>query len=237
MKVITIRLAAPLQSYGNVATFNHRTTSLHPTKSAVIGIIAAALGYRREDDRILELNQLEFAVRIDQPGTVMEDFQTVKWNKNKGSKLTYRDYIQDAVFLVAFGSDDNELMDKIFSALRRPKFALFLGRRSNPPAGVLEIEMFDSYSPLDILKSKCWMASDWYKKRNKRKRKINVEIFYDSSLSNGEFAVPVKDEVMSFDNRDRKHKARMEKSEHISLDNPLYEEAGTNDHDAMSIFN
>ena len=42
---------------------------------------------------------------------------------------------------------------------------------------------------------------------------------------------------MSFDNRDRKHKARMEKSEHISLDNPLYEEAGTNDHDAMSIFN
>lgn len=237
MKVITIRLAAPLQSYGNVATFNHRTTSLHPTKSAVIGIIAAALGYRREDDRILELNQLEFAVRIDQPGTVMEDFQTVKWNKNKGSKLTYRDYIQDAVFLVAFGSDDNELMDKIFSALRRPKFALFLGRRSNPPAGVLEIEMFDSYSPLDILKSKCWMASDWYKKRNKRKRKINVEIFYDSSLSNGEFAVPVKDEVISFDNRDRKHKARMEKSEHISLDNPLYEEAGTNDHDAMSIFN
>lgn len=237
MKVITIRLAALLQSYGNVATFNHRTTSLHPTKSAVIGIIAAALGYRREDDRILELNQLEFAVRIDQPGTVMEDFQTVKWNKNKGSKLTYRDYIQDAVFLVAFGSDDNELMDKIFSALRRPKFALFLGRRSNPPAGVLEIEMFDSYSPLDILKSKCWMASDWYKKRNKRKRKINVEIFYDSSLSNGEFAVPVKDEVISFDNRDRKHKARMEKSEHISLDNPLYEEAGTNDHDAMSIFN
>ncbi|MGF0103836.1 type I-E CRISPR-associated protein Cas5/CasD [Ligilactobacillus ruminis] len=237
MKVITIRLAAPLQSYGNVATFNHRTTSLHPTKSAIIGIIAAALGYRREDNNILKLNQLKFAVRVDQPGTVMEDFQTVEWNKSKGSKLTYREYIQDAVFLVAFGSDDDELMDNIFNALRRPKFALFLGRRSNPPAGVLEIEMFDSYSPLAILKNKCWTASDWYKRKNKGKREINVEIFYDSSLSNGGFAVPVKDEVISFDNRDRKHKARMEKSEYISLDNPLYEDAGTRVHDAMSIFN
>ncbi|WP_143441692.1 CRISPR-associated protein Cas5, partial [Lactobacillus helveticus] len=47
MKTATIRLTAPLQSYGNQASFNQRTSDNYPSKSAVIGIIAAALGYRR----------------------------------------------------------------------------------------------------------------------------------------------------------------------------------------------
>ena len=92
MKVLTIRLTAPLQSYGGTASFNYRTTALHPSKSAVIGMIAAALGYRRDDSRINKLNQLRYAVRVDQPGTVIQDFQTVEWKKGSGSKLTYRDY-------------------------------------------------------------------------------------------------------------------------------------------------
>ena len=57
MKTLTIKLTAPLQSYGNEATFERRTTSYYPTKSAVIGMIAAALGYRRTDERILKLNE------------------------------------------------------------------------------------------------------------------------------------------------------------------------------------
>ena len=52
MKTLTIRLAGPLQTYGNEATFSRRTSYHYPSKSVVIGLIAAALGYRRNDARI-----------------------------------------------------------------------------------------------------------------------------------------------------------------------------------------
>ena len=61
MKTLTIKLTAPLQSYGNEATFERRTTNDYPTKSAVIGMVAAALGYRRADARIASLNELQLA--------------------------------------------------------------------------------------------------------------------------------------------------------------------------------
>lgn len=93
MDVLTIRVSAPLQSYGNQATFNRRTTNYYPTKSAVIGLVAASLGLRREDDHIQRLNQLEYAVRIDQVGLMMTDFQTVETDPQKETrKITYREY-------------------------------------------------------------------------------------------------------------------------------------------------
>ena len=98
MKTLTIKLSGPLQSYGNEATFLRRTSSLYPSKSAITGMVAAALGYHRDDSRISELSQLRFAVRIDQPGTFLQDYQTVEW-KPGTRKVTYRDYIQDAVFV------------------------------------------------------------------------------------------------------------------------------------------
>jgi CRISPR system Cascade subunit CasD len=140
MKSLTIRLTAPLQSYGNEATFNRRTTDDYPSKSAIIGMIAAALGYRRDDSRINSLNKLLMAVRIDQPGKVLTDFHMVEYAQNSKKtkrKLTYRDYLQDAVFIVAIGSKDEDLIDRIEYALKHPYFQLSLGRRSNAPAGLL----------------------------------------------------------------------------------------------------
>lgn len=239
MKVLTIRLTAPLQSYGDIATFNYRTTGLHPSKSAMIGMIAAALGYRRDDCRIKKLNQLKYAVRVDQPGTVLRDFQTVewKWKHKSGTKLTYRDYLQDAVFMVAVGSDDSDLMSRISYSLKHPRFSLFLGRRSNPVAGVLETDLSDSVSPLETLRDKAWQASRWYQCRNSSKEDVRVEVFYDSSLSDtNKYVKVVKDEVISFDSKSREYQSRMESSEFVNLRNPLYEKKKFEDYDAMSIF-
>ena len=238
MKVLTIRLTAPLQSYGDIATFNYRTTGLHPSKSAMIGMIAAALGYRRDDCRIKKINQLKYAVRVDQPGTVLRDFQTVEWKwKNKsGTKLTYRDYLQDAVFMVAVGSDDSDLMSRISYSLKHPRFSLFLGRRSNPVAGVLETDLSDSVSPLETLRDKAWQASRWYQRRNSSKEDVRVEVFYDSSLSDNKYVKVVKDKVISFDSKSREYQSRMESSEFVNLRNPLYEKEKFEDYDAMSIF-
>lgn len=239
MKVLTIRLTAPLQSYGDIATFNYRTTGLHPSKSAMIGMIAAALGYRRDDCRIKKLNQLKYAVRVDQPGTVLRDFQTVewKWKHKSGTKLTYRDYLQDAVFMVAVGSDDSDLMSRISYSLKHPRFSLFLGRRSNPVAGVLETDLSDSVSPLETLRDKAWQASRWYQRRNSSKEDVRVEVFYDSSLSDtNKYVKVVKDEVISFDSKSREYQSRMESSGFVNLRNPLYEKEKFEDYDAMSIF-
>lgn len=201
MKILTVKLTAPLQSYGDEATFSRRTTSRYPTKSAVIGMIAAALGYRRTDKRILMLNDLSFAVRADQVGPTLTDFQTVEWKQNK-RKVTYRDYIQDAVFVAAIGSDDAQLIEKINDALHHPRFPLFLGRRSNAPAGVLKTSEFSDDSPVTVLKKMVWQATPRYQ----RKREVqSLEIVADANLITGAQGSMIKDQVVSFDQRDRRH--------------------------------
>lgn len=193
MKTLTIKLAGPLQSYGNEATFNRRTSNDYPTKSAVIGLVAAALGYHRNDSRITELAQLNFAVRIDQPGVSMTDFQTVKYG-NKGSKLTYRDYLQDAVFVAALSGDDQQI-DEIAYALKHPQFQLFLGRRSNAPAGVLKLFRFSEMNAVQALERLEWQASSWYQRRYKT---IKTQIIADASLLPEKRNQMVKDQVISF---------------------------------------
>ena len=67
MAVLLLRLDAPLQSWGNDdSKFETRKTWREPSKSGVIGMIAAALGYKRyETEKILELYKLRFGVRVD----------------------------------------------------------------------------------------------------------------------------------------------------------------------------
>lgn len=75
MSVLLLRLAGPLQAWGSAARFARRTTESAPTKSGVIGLLAAAQGRPREAD-LSDLAALRFGVRIDQPGTRVRDFQT-----------------------------------------------------------------------------------------------------------------------------------------------------------------
>src|SRR5262249_18303649 len=131
-------LAAPMQAWGSSSRFAHRTTEVAPTKSGVIGMLAAARGIRRTEP-ITELLGLRFGVRIDQPGQVIRDFQTARPPGNAHSLLTYRFYLSDAIFLAAVSGDDESLLRGLDEALRRPHFPLYLGRRSCPPAGPVSL--------------------------------------------------------------------------------------------------
>ncbi|HBF74611.1 MAG TPA: type I-E CRISPR-associated protein Cas5/CasD [Lactobacillus sp.] len=223
MKTLTIRLTAPLQSYGGAVSFARRTTQDHPSKSAIIGMIAAALGYRRNDDRIVQLNELSYAVRADQVGRILTDFQTVEWKKDK-RKITYRDYLQDAVFIVAVGSENAELIDQIHDALKRPKFQLSLGRRSNVPAGVLKMEEFPNSDPVATLSEMVWQASSIMQKKRKRDAEVTVEIFSDAELMPDRYESMAKDKVISFDQRNRRFDFRAETSKFVDVANPFFEE-------------
>lgn len=225
MKTATIRLTAPLQSYGNQASFNQRTSDNYPSKSAVIGIIAAALGYRRDDARILQLNNLLFAVRIEQSGNMMTEFQTAEYQKSStktARKLTYREFIQDAVFMVAIGSDNDHEIEKIVSALKHPKFQLYLGRRSNPPAGPLMIETYDEENPLQVLEKLSWQAESWYQKRL-RAPKFLTRIIADAELNPENNITMIKDKVGSFNQKNRYYQYRpVIIKKKIELDNLEY---------------
>lgn len=129
MPTLLIRLAAPLQSWGMRSRFEIRTTEKMPTKSGVIGMLAAALGWSRNED-LKMLTDLRFGVRADREGEDITDFHIAHGQKD--SYVTYRHYLSDAVFLAGVEGDE-ETVKELESALRNPRFPLFLGRRSCPP--------------------------------------------------------------------------------------------------------
>lgn len=230
MKTLIIRLAGPLQSYGNEATFNRRTSFHYPSKSAIIGMIAAALGYHRDDNRISALNQLQIAVRLDQPGHLLTDFQIIEYDRiHQKRSLSYRDYLQDAVFVAAIGGVDDQI-DKIKWALHHPRFQLYLGRRANVPAGPLITKEFNNQSPVHVLRNLRWQAAVWYQRQYK-KSQYSAEIVADSNLVASNFNTFVKDNVGGFSQDHRWHSYRSIAVTRTALDNPYYR--GT-DHDIMA---
>ena len=133
MSTLLLRFAGPLQAWGADSRFDVRRTNREPTKSGVIGLIASALGLRR-DAPLDELNRLYFGVRVDREGVLLRDLHTVRKDKNT-SYMTTRYYLSDAVFLIGLYSDDEALMQRLEHAVRNPAHPLFLGRRSCPPEG------------------------------------------------------------------------------------------------------
>ncbi|MDR2379618.1 MAG: type I-E CRISPR-associated protein Cas5/CasD, partial [Bifidobacteriaceae bacterium] len=73
---LVLRLAGPLQAWGGPSQGNRRETANAPSKSGVVGLLAAACGTRRSGP-IDDLLGLKLGVRIDRPGTVLRDFHTV----------------------------------------------------------------------------------------------------------------------------------------------------------------
>ncbi|WP_129838125.1 type I-E CRISPR-associated protein Cas5/CasD [Streptomyces sp. RFCAC02] len=148
---ILLHLSGPLQSWGEISRFPaQRDTAAAPTRSGLIGLVASALGYRRDDARLAELSALRFTVRTDRPGTLLRDLHTVgggmprhltvataegKHRSGDTSTLvSHRYYLQDAAFTAAITSDNTDLLRRCAAALRRPTWPPYLGRRSCPPS-------------------------------------------------------------------------------------------------------
>lgn len=150
---LLLRLAGPLQSWGEHSHFNERDTARFPTRSGVIGLLAAALG-RRRGEPLDDLARLSLTVRTDRAGVLLRDLHTVggglppkatvttaegkKRTGDTGTLLTHRTYLADAAFTVAVTdttAEDDDLLASCAQALRTPQWPLFLGRRSCPPEG------------------------------------------------------------------------------------------------------
>lgn len=166
MGVLLLRLSGPLQSWGDSSRFTVRSTRREPTKSGVVGLIAAALGRGREEP-LSDLCGLEFGVRADQPGRLLRDFQTERSADGKATMpLSQRYYLADAKFLVALGGEVG-LLASIEKALGRPRWPLFLGRRSCPADVPLVLSGRGACygDVVEALANEPWIASEWYRAR------------------------------------------------------------------------
>lgn len=77
---LCFRLHGPLASWGDIAVGERRPSAAHPSRSAVLGVVAAALHLRREDadaQAVLD-RDLGFASRTDAPGELLIDFHTAQ---------------------------------------------------------------------------------------------------------------------------------------------------------------
>lgn len=134
MHTLLLRFTGPLQAWGLDSKFDVRRSEREPTKSAVIGLLGAALGWKRnQSDRHKELSEsLRFGVRVDKEGELLRDFHIAKGEKD--SYVTERFYLSDAKFLVGL-EGDLKLLKVLNEALQHPYFQIYLGRRSCPPEG------------------------------------------------------------------------------------------------------
>ncbi len=158
MPTLLLRLAGPMQSWGTTSRFDQRDTGKEPSKSGVVGLLAAALGIDRENWSDLEpLTRLTMGVRHDRPGVPKRDYQTAQniisadRSKIHDTAVTTRDYLADAVFLVGLEGLDRALLERAHAALQNPVWSLALGRKSYVPSepiwldnGVVDTLLFDA---------------------------------------------------------------------------------------------
>ncbi len=220
MKTILLKLSGPLQSWGVASHFETRHTDYYPSKSAVIGIIAASLGYRRdEDENIQKLNELEFAVRIDKPGNILRDFHIAHYGagtKDERNYVTNRYYMEDAIFVVAVSHRDDEFMAKIEYGLRNPYFQPYMGRRSAVMTAdyILDVTSEDIKTSLEEC---AWQVSE--KQKKKINHPVRLEVYADSHISGETHKKLRKDKVISFSQKNRKFSFRYESKYFVFVNN------------------
>lgn len=163
-------LEAPLLAFGAEVVDARGVIGGFPTTSMLTGLLANALGWRREErERHARLQaRLVFAARIDREGTRVTDFQTAQLGKDDrgwttrgnpegraGGGGTYasphirqRDYDADKRVAVALRLDpagEPPTLANLAAALENPARPLFLGRKPCLPsrpllAGLIEAD-------------------------------------------------------------------------------------------------
>ena len=153
MRYLLLTLYAPLGACGEIAVGERRMSWARPGRSAILGLVAAARGVERADKaahRRLDA-ALHYAVRTDAPGRPLMDYHTAQTPKARKGRTfalrreelesdglntvrSSREWLADAFFTIALWArqDHAPSLAELAAALRRPRFVLYLGRKSAP---------------------------------------------------------------------------------------------------------
>lgn len=156
---LAMRLEGPLQSWGSSSQFNRRLTDLLPTRSAISGMLCAALGLDRGSEaearflaRCNRLHMLAVALPRKSRNRILavrrlEDYHTVQNTRKAGGGLkdchiTRRQYLLDASFRV-FLSGERDTLAEAADALQDPAWGIWLGRKACIPTAPVFAGLFD----------------------------------------------------------------------------------------------
>jgi CRISPR system Cascade subunit CasD len=176
MDTLVFRLYGEMASWGEIAVGEDRHTASHPSKSAIIGLLGAALGIKRDDEEKQLQLQLGYtlAVKVFSTGHLLRDYHTtqvpssvgkinyrtrqdeiVLGKKQLGTILSSREYRCGALALVAVRvlDDSPYSLADIKTHLLQPKFHLYLGRKSCPLAAPLEPQLIQQAHYYDAFKA------------------------------------------------------------------------------------
>lgn len=147
--VLIFGLTASLGATGELAGHERRGALLWPGRSALIGLMGAALGIRRDGD-FSALDALEIAVGLYDSGAPLRDYHTIETVPSAAVKapnsrpealraaggrsnttITLRDYRAGPFYGIAVTGSG---LGPIAAALNAPVFTLYLGRKSCPLA-------------------------------------------------------------------------------------------------------
>lgn len=171
MQFLVFQLQANLAAWGDVAVGEYRGSRDYPGASALIGLLGAALGLKREDESAhaaLRDGYL-FAVGTVSAGQLLRDYHTAQVPGRTSLKsrphatrrdelsvpkhelntiLSTRDYRQGAACAVAVQAlpDAPHTLAALAQALREPRFVLYLGRKCCPPAAPLAPQVAEAES-------------------------------------------------------------------------------------------
>ena len=166
MKHLALYLRAPLQSWGASSKFGDRGTLDAPTRSGLLGLLAAACGIDKNDEArdrewLARAAKLSLSVLAFRRGDRMADYHTVgaqydkdnPWQKRmipvtadgkpRGTDLTHRDYLTDSVFGVVLSGDD-DLVAEMAIGLADPVWGVWFGRKSCIPTEPILAGVFES---------------------------------------------------------------------------------------------
>ncbi|MCO6428716.1 type I-E CRISPR-associated protein Cas5/CasD [Nitrosomonas communis] len=159
MNYLVFQLQAPFSAWGETAVGEFRPTANYPSESALLGLLAAALGMRREEeDAHAALHRgYSFAIGVLASGCLLRDYHTAQVPGRVSLKnlphnsrrdelnlpkidlntiLSTRDYRQGAANMIAVQAHDGApyALDDLAQVLAKPRFTLYLGRKACPPA-------------------------------------------------------------------------------------------------------
>lgn len=173
---LLFRLWGPMAAWGDIAVGERRGSWNRPSRSAVLGLVAACLGYERSNGAAhLRLEQgLGFAVRVDDPGRPLRDYHTAqspseyrgkRWATRRDeladprnlntilSERTYQLEMNAVIVLWRRPATDGPTLEKVSEKLIEPVFAPYLGRKSCPLGLPIQPRMYTEVSPVAALQS------------------------------------------------------------------------------------
>ncbi|GAA3757375.1 type I-E CRISPR-associated protein Cas5/CasD [Salinactinospora qingdaonensis] len=217
MSGLLLRLAGPLQSWGERSVYESRDTAGFPTRSGMLGLIAAAMG-RPRGSALADFKPLCFTVRIDRPGVRIVDYHTAGGAlpppakiptadekgrpTGKGTIQTWREYLADAAFTVAI-EGPQALVDQVRTALRAPHWQPYLGRRSCPPNQPLLLDR-PVDDPVTELKTRVPLA----RTRPATEHSVAVDFVFEDRHEDATIYTELRDDPDAFTVIDRTYRDR-----------------------------